>query len=81
MVIILSDYMEQELLLTKIPASSDFNYLIIDNAMTGNDYISCERITMKQLEFKITDENGKVVPLHGANCSFSILFSIMDTKS
>ena len=49
--------------------------------MTGSDYVSCERITMKQLEFKILQEDGKVVPLHGANCSFSIVFSIMDTKS
>jgi hypothetical protein len=68
-------------IIKKIPVSSDFNYLIIDNAMTGSDYVSCERITMKQLEFRLSQEDGKVVPLHGANISFSLVFGVMDTKS
>jgi len=49
--------------------------------MTGSDYVDCSRVTMKQLEFRLTQEDGKVVPLHGANISFSLVFGIMDTKS
>jgi hypothetical protein len=36
---------------------------------------------MKQLEFRLQNEDGKIVPLHGANLSFSLVFDVMDTKS
>ena len=55
--------------------------MIIDNAMSGNDSIDTSRVTLKQLEFSISQEDGKVIPLHGANVSFSVVFDIMDTKS
>ena len=55
--------------------------MIIDNAMAGNDFIDCSLVTLKQLEFRLLNEDGKIVPLHGANVSFSIVFDIMDTKS
>ena len=55
--------------------------MIIDNAMAGNDFIDASRVTLKQLEFRLLNEDGKIVPLHGANCSFSLVFDIMDTKA
>ena len=55
--------------------------MIIDNAMAGNDFIDTSRVTMKQLEFRLLQEDGKLAPLHGANCSCSLMFDIMDTKS
>ena len=55
--------------------------MIIDNAMAGNDFMDCSRVSLKQLEFRLTNEDGKIVPLHGANISFSLVFDIMDTKS
>ena len=36
--------------------------MIIDNAMAGNDFMDRSRVTMKQLEFRITNEDGKIVP-------------------
>ena len=55
--------------------------MIIDNAMSGNDFIDSSRVTPKQLEFRLLNEDGKLVPLHGANVSFSLVVDIMDTKS
>ena len=68
-------------IIKKIPVTADFNYMIIDNAMAGNDFIECSRVTLKQLEFRLLNEDGKNVPLHGANISFSLVFDIMDTKA
>ena len=68
-------------ILKKIPVSADFNYMIIDNAMAGNDFMDCSRVTLKQLEFTLLNEDGKTVPLHNANISFSVIFDIMDNKS
>ena len=68
-------------IIKKIPVSSDFNFMIIDNALSGNDFIDCSRVTLKQLEFRLTNEDGKLIPLHGANISFSLVFDIMDVKA
>ena len=68
-------------IIKKIPVTADFNYMIIDNAMSGNDFVDCSRVTLKQLEFTLLNEDGIVVPLHNANISFSLIFDIMDTKS
>lgn len=68
-------------IIKKIAVSADFNYMIIDNAMAGNDFMDCSRVTMKQLEFRITNEDGKFINLHGANVSFSLIFDIMPTKA
>ena len=64
-----------------IPVTADFNYMVIDNVFSGDDYIDCSRVTLKQLEFRLTNEDGKTVPLHGGNISFSLVFDIMDVKS
>ena len=68
-------------IIKKIPVTADFNYMIIDNQMAGNDFMDCSKVSLKQLEFRLLNEDGKVVPLRGANCSFSLVFDIMDTKS
>ena len=68
-------------IIKKIPVTADFNYMIIDNQMSGNDFMDCSKVSLKQLEFRLLNEDGKVVPLHGANISFSLVFDIMDTKS
>ena len=68
-------------IIKKIPVTADFNYMIIDQAMAGNDFMDCSKITLKQLEFQLLNEDGKIVPLHNANISFSLVFDIMDTKA
>ena len=67
-------------MIEKVHVISDFDYLRIDNSMS-DDYISCSRVTMKQLEFSLTQEYGELVPLHGANISFSLVLDIIDVKS
>ena len=54
---------------------------LIDNAIAGHEFIVCSGVTVKQLEIRIMNEDGKLVPLHGANVSFSLVFDIIDTKS
>ena len=68
-------------IIKKIPVTADFNYMIIDDAMAGNDFVDCSRVTLKQIEFNLLNEDGKIVPLHNANIRFSLIFDIMDTKS
>ena len=68
-------------IIKKIPVTADFNYMIIDQQMAGNDFMDCSKITLKQLEFQLLNEDGKIVPLRNANISFSLVFDIMDTKS
>ena len=68
-------------IIKKIPVTSDFNFMIIDQAMSGNDFMDCSRVTLKQLEIQLLNEDGKIVPLHNANISFSLVFDIMDTKA
>ena len=55
--------------------------MIIDNAMSGNDFMDASRVSLKQLEFMLLQEDGEVVLLHEANISFPLVFDIMDAKA
>ena len=61
-----------------MPVDSDFNYMIFNNQITGLDYINVSKQTLKTINFKIQTVDGKVVPLHGANVSFSIIFDVKE---
>ena len=65
-------------ILRKVPVDSDFNYMIFNNQITGLDYINVSKQTLKTINFKIQTVDGKVVPLHGANVSFSIIFDVKE---
>ena len=58
----------------KIPLTTDYGYLLVDNLMTLNDYLSCSNRTFSQLEFKFTNTAGNVIPIYGMNISFTIIF-------
>jgi hypothetical protein len=62
-------------IIKKVPVSSDFGYLIIENFTSTHDYLSCASLSIGCLEFQLRDSIGNIVPLHGANVSFSIVFS------
>ena len=62
-------------IIKKIPVSSDFGYLIISNSTSDHDWLSCASLSIGMLEFQLRDVNGKLVPLHGSNVSFSIVFA------
>ena len=62
-------------IIKKIPVSSDFGYLIISNAISDSDWLSCASLSIGMLEFQLRDVYGRLVPLHGSNVSFSIVFA------
>ena len=62
-------------IIKKIPVSSDFGYLMIENFTSNHDWLSCASLSLGCLEFQLRDANGKLVPLHGSNVSSEIVFS------
>ena len=63
-------------IIKKIPVSSEFGYMIIDKSSSQHDYLECGKTTLRTLEFNLRDAKGRLVPLHHANISFSLVFSI-----
>ena len=61
-------------IIKKIPLTADYGYLIVDNLMTLNDYLSCSNRTFSQLDFKFTNTEGLELPIYGMNISFTIIF-------
>ncbi len=66
----------EESIIKKIPVSSEFGYRTIDRNMSNHDYLECSKTVLKTIEFNLRDSRGRFLPLHGANISFSIIFSI-----
>ena len=66
----------EQTIIKKIPVSSEFGYMIIDKSISSHDYLECGKITLRTLEFNLKDAKGRFVPLHNANISFSLVFSI-----
>ena len=50
--------------------------MIIDKSSSQHDYLECGKTTLRTLEFNLKDAKGRLVPLHHANVSFSLVFSI-----
>ena len=65
-------------IIKKVPVSSDYNQMIFDQVLTGNDFLDCSKQTWRQLEFSLRDVRGNIINLHGSHISFSIIFSIMN---
>jgi hypothetical protein len=68
-------------ILKKVPVTADFNQMIFDNSLIGNDYLDCSRQTLRTIEFRLTDSAGHEIPFHGSFVSFSILFDQMNTNT
>ena len=68
-------------IIKKIPVASDYNYMIFNNVMQGNDYLDCSRQTLRTLEFKFSDVHGVLIPLNRGSINFSIIFDRLDSKS
>ena len=66
----------EQTIIKKIPVSSEFGYMIIDRSASQHDYLECGKTTLRTLEFNLKDSRGRFVPLHNANISFSLVFSI-----
>ena len=68
-------------ILNKVPVTADFNQMFFDNSLIGNDYLDCNRQTLRTIEFRLTDSAGHEIPFHGSVASFSILFDQMNTNT
>ena len=60
-------------IIKKVPVSSERGQNIIDNSHS-NDPLDCSRMTLRNMEFIITDESGNELDLGGQNISFTIIF-------
>ena len=59
----------------KIPVNVDYGIMIHDQVLVFNDYNDCSYQTLKTLEFQLKTGSGDIIPLHGVNVNFSIIFS------
>ena len=49
--------------------------MIFDQCVLYNDYNDCSQQTIKSFDFQLKTSRGDIVPLHGVDMSFSIVFS------
>lgn len=64
----------------KVPVTSNKGDYIFNQVLTANDYGDCSKQTLRTLHFELKDSKGKLIPLHGCNFSFSIIFSRMESS-
>ena len=67
-------------LLKKIPVSADYGIVIHDQCVLFNDFYECSHQTIKMLDFQLKTGSGVIIPLHGVNVNFSIIFTRSDTS-
>ena len=65
-------------IIKKVSTTSDFGYLIIEQGLSDDDYLACERMTINTIDFRITDVKGREIPFHDSPVSFTIYFSIQE---
>ena len=65
-------------IIKKIPVTADYNQMIFDAVMVGNDFLDCSKQTWRRLEFQLKNAKGDYINLHGGHVSFSIIFSQMN---
>ena len=58
-----------------IPVNSNFNKIIYCDTVVVNDWLDCSGLTLKKLDFKLMNSRSDVIPLHGVNMSFSLVFA------
>lgn len=59
----------------KIPVNADYGIMIHDQCVLFNDYNDCSHQSIKMLEFQLKTSQGDLIPLHGVNVNFSIVFT------
>jgi len=65
-------------IIKKVPVSSSFGYLIMDSVVAPHDKIDVSRQLIKTLRFTLKNVHGNVINLHGAHCSFSLIFQTIE---
>ena len=64
----------------QIPVSADYGIVIHDQCVLFNDFNECSHQTIKMLDFQLKDGRSNIIPLHGINVNFSIVFTRSDTS-
>ncbi len=64
----------------KIPVSQDSGIVIHDQCLIFNDFNECSHQTIKMLDFQLKTASGVIIPLHGININFSVVFTRADTS-
>ena len=67
-------------ILKKVPVSSDYGFLILDQNSVAHDYVDVSRQTMKSLEFRLEDVYGNLINLHNSPVSFSLIFETVSNE-
>lgn len=62
----------------KVPVQADYNQMIFDQTVIGNDFLDCSKQTLRTIEFMLRDALGNIIPLRGGNVSLSIIFDQMN---
>ena len=63
----------------KIPVNAAPSEMITSFITSSTDFIPCNSLTLKTIEVQLHDVHGNLIPLHGSNWSFSILFDLMNS--
>ena len=66
-------------IIKKIPVNAAPGEMITSFITSATDFIPCNNLTLKTIEIQLEDVKGNEVNLHGMNCSFSILFDVMNS--
>ena len=61
-------------IIKKVPVTANENQMIFSTVTSSSDYLDCSRQTLKTISFELKDAHGRIINLHGANLSFSIVF-------
>ena len=70
--------LNESTIIKKNPVTADYNQMIFDAVMVGNDFLDCSRQTWRRLEFHLKNAKGDTINLHGSHVSFSIIFNQMN---
>ena len=66
----------EQTIIKKIPVSSNQGEMIFSDYNPGSaDMLDCSKQTLRQIEFRLTNIDGIIVPLNNNHCSFSVVFN------
>ena len=65
----------EQTIIKKIPVSSNQGEMVFQDYNPGAvDMLDCSKQTLRQIEFKLTNVDGHIIPLNNNHCSWSIVF-------
>ena len=52
--------------------------MIFDSVVASHDWVNVSKISLKELEFRLSDAYGRTIDLHKILVSFFLIFMIQD---